>query len=50
METPVQLMELICIKENRMYCNLNDKKKGRSANSSYTQAGVLCFVGQESDK
>ncbi len=26
------------------------KQEGRSANSTYTQAGVSCFVGQESGK
>ena len=27
-----------------------DKKEHRSDNITYTQAGVLCFVGQESSK
>lgn len=26
------------------------KKEARTANITYTQAGVWCFVGQESDK
>ncbi len=28
----------------------HDRKEGRSANITYTQAGVSCFVGQESSK
>ncbi|MCB0526354.1 MAG: hypothetical protein H6576_05945 [Lewinellaceae bacterium] len=28
--------------------NDNRKKEQRTANITYTQAGVLCFVGQES--
>lgn len=28
----------------------NDRKEGRSANITYTQAGVSCFVGQLSSK
>jgi hypothetical protein len=27
-----------------------DEKEGRRHNITYTQAGVSCFVGQESDK
>lgn len=30
--------------------NRTDEKEHRSDNITYTQAGVSCFVGQESDK
>ena len=33
-----------------MTTNKHDRKEGRSANITYTQAGVSCFVGQESAK
>ncbi|SFG49673.1 hypothetical protein SAMN04487988_104191 [Algoriphagus hitonicola] len=29
---------------------ITDEKEHRSDNITYTQAGVSCFVGQESDK
>ncbi|WP_165850790.1 hypothetical protein [Chryseobacterium sp. 5_R23647] len=33
-----------------MTTNKHDRKEGRRHNITYTQAGVLCFVGQESGK
>ena len=35
---------------HKMTTNKHDRKEGRSASSTYTQAGVSCFVGQESAK
>jgi len=35
---------------HEMTMNNHDRKEGRSANITYTQAGVSCFVGQESGK
>jgi len=35
---------------HEMTANKHDKKEGRSANITYTQAGVSCLVGQESGK
>jgi hypothetical protein len=34
----------------KIYRHKHDRKEGRSANITYTQAGVSCFVGQESSK
>ncbi|NCP58786.1 MAG: hypothetical protein GW839_00585 [Flavobacteriales bacterium] len=37
-------------KQTRNDNKTNDRKEGRSANITYTQAGVSCFVGQVSGK
>jgi hypothetical protein len=40
----------LCNRTNKTTDNTTEEEEHRSDNITYTQAGVSCFVGQESDK
>jgi hypothetical protein len=47
-----QALQRVCLsnRTNKTTDNITDEKEHRSDNITYTQAGVSCFVGQESEK